>query len=185
MKKNAKSVAKIVVLDNSDPISAEVEVVQSLIRRRAFELSQLNRDHSREFHDWIAAESEIISVPPVEVVEKDGMIEAKFAVVGVNPADVNVMAASDQILLKSNYSHEHGSGEGTVHLCDFKSTTVFRTVSLPKPIDVKSIKVSVEHGLLYVTAAKEAAPVPVETAVPRRPAVRKAAAKKAGKSGKG
>lgn len=179
MKRTPKSAAKVVVLDNSEPISAEIEAVDSLIRQRAFELSQQRLDHSREFYDWIAAESEIISVPPAEVIEKDGTIQAKFIVAGVNPEDVNVMAASDQILLKSDNSHQHESNEGTVHLCDFKSATVFRSVTLPKRIDVKSIKVSVEDGMLSVTAAKESLPPAV--AATRRAASRKPAAKKANK----
>jgi HSP20 family molecular chaperone IbpA len=177
MKRVPKSAAKVVVLDNSEPISAEIEAVQSLIRRRAFELSQQGLDHSREFYDWIAAESEIISVPPAEVIEKDGMIQAKFVVAGVNPEDVNVMAASDQILLRSDNSHRHESNDGTVHFCDFKSATVFRSVTLPKRIDVKSIKVSVEDGMLSVTAAEEDPP-PAVAAAPRRAASRKPAAKK-------
>src|SRR5205809_5734244 len=135
--KRAKSPAKLIVLDNSDPISAETEAIWSRIRQRAFELSLSRPHNARELYDWIAAESEIISVPRAELIEKNGTFEVGFAVAGLSPDDVNVMVTADQILLKSEYRHEHSAGEGTVHLCDFKSTTVFRSINLPQPIDVK------------------------------------------------
>jgi HSP20 family molecular chaperone IbpA len=180
MKRAAKSAAKLLVLENSDPISAETEAIQSRIRERAFERS-LSRPHDAgELYDWIAAESEIISVPPVELIEKNGTFEVRFAIAGLNPDDVNVMVTADQILLKSDYRHEHSAGEGTVHLCDFKSTTVFRSVNLPQPIDVKTVKIDVKEGMLRVTAAAKQNAQPAPDASPRLRAApaRKAPAKK-------
>jgi HSP20 family molecular chaperone IbpA len=178
MKRAAKSAGKVVVLENGDLISAEIEAVQSLIRQRAFELSQ-RPDHSREQCNWIAAESEMISVPPAEVIEKEGMIEARFGLAGVNPEDVNVLATSDQILVKSESGHRHESHEGTVHLCDFKSAAVFRTITLPAPIDVKSIRVSAEDGILHLTAAREERARSAAAATStKRATTRKAPAKK-------
>jgi HSP20 family molecular chaperone IbpA len=176
MKRASKSAAKVVVLENNDPISAEIEAIQDRIRQRAFELSQVRPDDVLELYDWIAAESEIISVPPVELVEKDGMFEAKFALAGVNPDDVSVMVTRDQILLKSEYRHEHSSDAGTVHLCDFKSATVFRSVALPQPIDVQSVNIDFDDGLLRVTAAMEGAP-PKRAAASRKGPAKKTRAK--------
>jgi len=172
MKRALKSAAKLVVLENSDPISAEIDAIQSRIRQRAFEISQ-SRPYAQEMYDWIAAESEIISVPPVELTEKEGVFELKFAIAGVNPDDVNVMVTPEQILLRAEYSHHHDSDAGTVHLCDFKSATVFRSVNLPQPIDVDSVKVDFEDGMVHITAAKQNG----EQAKPKRGA-RKAPAKK-------
>jgi len=169
----SKSAAKVVVLENNDPISAETEAIQSRIRQRAFELSQTRPRDASELYDWIVAESEIISVPPTEVVEKDATFEVTFAVAGVNADDVHVMVTPERILLKSEYSHQHESGTGTVHLCDFKSTTVFRSVDLPRAIEVDSVKVAYANGMIQVSAAKQG----VER--PKRPLARKAPAKKA------
>jgi len=154
MKRAPKS-AKVVVLENNDPIAAEAEAIQSRIRRRAWELSQTRPTDAQEIYDWIIAESEIISIPPAELIEKDSIFEVRFAVAGVNLDDVNVMVTPDQILIKSEFSHQHDSQSGTVHLCDFKSATVFRSISLPQPIDVKTVKVSFTDGMILVTASKE------------------------------
>jgi HSP20 family molecular chaperone IbpA len=160
--KKAKSAPKLVVLENGDPISAESEAIQSRIRQRAFELSQTRPDHARELYDWIMAESEVRSVPPVRVVERNGTLEARFAIAGVHPEDMNVMVTSNQILIKGEYNERRESNEGTVHLSDYRSATVFRSVTLPHAIDTKTVKVDFEHGVLRVIAdivgAKHAAP---------------------------
>lgn len=174
MKRNLKS-AKLVVLDNNDPITAETEEIQARIRQRAFELSQARPRGAHELYDWIAAESEVISVPPVELLERDGIFDVKFAVAGVHPDDVNIMVTSDRILLKSQFTHQHDAESGTVHLCDFKSTTVFRSIRLPQRIDVNSVKVDFGEGIVHLTAAKEGS----KEGLPKRtPVTRKAPAKK-------
>src|SRR4029077_6800255 len=99
----------------------------------------------------------IISVPPAELTEKESTFEVKFAVAGVNPDDVHVMVTPDQVLLKSEYNHQHDADTGTVHLCDFRSATIFRSVNLPQSIDVKSVKVDVVDGLVTVSASKQGA----------------------------
>jgi HSP20 family molecular chaperone IbpA len=170
----AAQAAKVVILDNSDPISAETEAIQSRIRQRAFELSQVRPVDATELYDWMRAESEIISVPPAELIEKGQTFEVKFAVAGVNPDDVHVMVTPDRILLKSEVSHRHESGSGTVHLCDFPSATVFRSLNLPQPIDVNSVKVEFPGGMVVVSVAKQVA----QSVAPKRARARKEAARK-------
>ena len=78
MKRATKSATKLVVLDNNDPISKETEQLQSRIRDRAYQLSQERGHAGREVDDWLTAESEIIAVPPAELIEKDGTFEVKL-----------------------------------------------------------------------------------------------------------
>ena len=175
MKRGPKSAARVVVLENSGPISDETEAIQNRIRQRAFEISLTRPQDAHEIYDWIMAESQTISVPPLELVEKEGTFELRFGVAAVNPDDVNVMVTPNHILLKSEYSHQHDSGIGTVHICDFKSATVFRSVSLPERVDVNSVKVDFQDGMIVVTAVKQGAEQ--EIAKPTAP-VRKALPKK-------
>jgi HSP20 family protein len=114
-------------------------------------------------------------VPTVELIEKEGRFEMKFGVAGVNPDDVNVMVAPDQVVLRSEYSHQHEQERGTVHLCDFKSATVFRSVNLPAAIDVNSVKIDFADGMVLLSASKQNA----DRAEPKRgPARKPPAAKK-------
>lgn len=175
MKRALKSVGKLIVLENSDPISAETEEIQNRIRARAYELSLVRGHGGREVDDWISAESEIISVPPAELIEKGDTFDVQFAVAGINPADLNVMVTTQQMLLKCEYRHKHDADAGTIHFCDFKSATVFRSVEFPHPIDVTSIRIQFEDGIVRASAAKEG----VEQAAPKRAPARKTTGKKA------
>jgi HSP20 family molecular chaperone IbpA len=157
MKRAPKSAIKVAVLEDNSPISTETEAIQERVRQRAFERSHTRPPDAHSLYDWLMAESEIISVPPAELIEKNGAFELKFAVAGVSPENIHVMVARDQIVLKSEYDHQHAAQIGTVHLCDFKSATVFRSVPLPKPIDVKSVKVHFVDGMVIVTASAQGA----------------------------
>jgi HSP20 family molecular chaperone IbpA len=177
MKRATKSAAKLVVLENNDRISVETEEIQNRIRERAFQLSQERGHAGREMDDWLTAESEIICVPPADLTEKDGMFHVRLAIVGLNLQDMSVMASPEQMLVRGHYSQDHHSDGGTVHLCDFKSATVFRSIRFPQRIDVKSIDVEYQEGILQVTAAKHGARQgPAGRARTRKTAAKKTAA---------
>src|SRR5262245_32591801 len=80
MKRRPKSAGKLVVLQNSDPIQVETAQIQNRVRERAYELSQTRGHSERHVDDWLSAESEIISVPPAEMIEKEGVYQVRFAV---------------------------------------------------------------------------------------------------------
>ena len=174
MKRAPKFSGRLTILENSDPISAETEEIQSRVRARAYELSLLRGHGGREVDDWISAESEIISVPPAEMIEKGEAFEVRFAVGGINPADLNVMATTQELLLKCDYRHQHDPLAGTIHFCDFKSATVFRSVQFPQAIDVTRIDIQFEDAIVRIHAPKQGA----GAAPAKRAPVRKAAAKK-------
>lgn len=181
MKTQGKPAGNLVLLDNNNPISAETERIQSQVRQRAYELS-LQRGHAgREVEDWLTAESEVISVPPLEMTEKDGTYQLRLAIAGVRPEDLNVMAAPGQMLVKCEFHHDHAPEAGTVHTCDFRSATVFRSIDFPEPIDTKSVKTGFQDGILLVTAARQGA----AQAPPARKLARKAAAKRTTRNTRG
>jgi HSP20 family molecular chaperone IbpA len=176
MKRATKSSAKLVVLENDDLISSETERLQERIRERAYELSKQRGHSGREVDDWLTAESEIISVPPAELIEKNATFQVTFAILGIHLQDVQVMASADQVLVKGDYRHHGEAEDGIVHLCDFKSATLFRSVRFPEPIDVNSLDLQVEDGIVTITASKASAAQTVPG--PKRATGRKAPARK-------
>jgi HSP20 family molecular chaperone IbpA len=176
MRKATKSEAKLVVLDNEDLISSETQQVQEMIRGRAYELSQQRGPSGREVDNWLTAESEIISVPPAELIERNGMFQVTLAILGIHLQNVRVLATADQILVRGDYHHSREDEDGTVHLCDFKSATLFRSVRFPEPIDVNSLEVKFQSGILRITAAKAGARHAAAAA--KRTGARKSQAKK-------
>jgi len=178
MKREMKFPAKLVVVESNDPISAETEEIQSRIRERAYELSKERGHAGREMDDWLTAESEVISVPPVELIEKDGTFHVRLGIVGLHLQDMRVLTSADRLLVRGEYHHENEVDAGTIHLRDFKPAAVFRSVQFPQPIDVNSVEVEFQDGVLRVMAAKAGAQA--ESAQSRRAGrgARKAAAKK-------
>jgi len=67
---------------------------------------------------------------------------------------------------------------GTILLRDFKPAAVFRSVQFPQPIDVRSVEVEFQDGILRVTAAKAGAHVEQAQSKRAGAAPRKAPAKK-------
>ncbi len=174
MKRATKSAAKLVVFENDEAIAADTHEIQDRIRERAYQLSQERGHSGRDVEDWLTAESEIISVPPAELIEKDGTFQVRLAVVGIDLENVRVMTSPDQILVRGDYRRVRETEEGTVHLCDFKSATLFRSVRFPQPIDLNTVDVEFKDGILRVTARKAS----VQQARPKRVAARKAPAKR-------
>ena len=171
--------ANFVVLENDDPIIAENEALQEKIRYRAWELSHTRPHDAHAQYDWLKAQYEIVSVPPVRMVEKNGKFDLKFAVAGVNPDDINVMVTSSRVMVKAESGEEERSEEGIVHISDFRTATVFRLIKLPEPIDPKTVTVDFEDGVIHVTAAKESAAEarPKRAASPRKASAKKSRAK--------
>jgi len=178
MKRRSKSAGSVVLLENNDAIAAQTEEIQNRIRERAFELSQMRGHTGREMDDWLSAESDIISVPPMHIVEKDGEFRVDVAVPGVEAADVQIMATPGQMLVKCILKHSHDDAAGIIHLCDFKSATLFRSFRFPQPIDLGSLQIDLAEGMLHITAAKEGQgesqrPVSRKRSTPRKAATAK------------
>ncbi len=150
----SKPAVRIVTLSNSDPISAETQGIQDRIRERAYELSQLHGHSGRHFDDWMKAESEIVFVPRAELVERDSTFELRFAVAGIPAGNIEVWASSQDVLVKGTQDESPG-GPAIVHLSDFNSATVFRSISFPEPIEVESVTTQFKDGVLRITARKE------------------------------
>ena len=181
MKKH-KATGTLVLLENNDAIAAQTEEIQSRIRERAYEISKMRGHPGREMEDWLSAESDIISVPPMDIVETDGTFKVQIAAPGVDPANVQIMTSSDQMLVKCYPKHTHEADTEILHLCDFKSATLFRAFRFPRSIDVGSLDIDLADGVLRITAAKEGLSEARRPAPRKRPAARKAAPAK-GKTG--
>jgi len=179
MKRATKSAAKLVVLENDDLIASETEQLQERVRERAYELSQQRGHAGRDIDDWLTAESEIISVPPAELIEKNGTFQVTLAILGINLQDVRILASADRLLVRGDYRYHRESDDGIVHLSDFRSATLFRAVQFPEPIDAGSMDIQLQDGVLRINASKaSAAGARQEKPAAKRKSSRKAPAKK-------
>jgi len=155
MSKRISSAGKIVVCEDPAEIVAETQQIEARIRERAYEIS-LNRGRGGEMENWLSAESEVISVPPVELAEREDAFVVKIPAAGVDPNDIQVLTTSDQILVKSHTPHHHAEEAAVIHFCEFKSAPLFRCLKFPEAVDAKSLKVQSQNGVLQIVAVKAA-----------------------------
>ena len=60
--------------------------------------------------------------------------------------------AAEDILVKAELRHEHEEKKGNVHVCEFASGNLFRTIHLPKRIDPDKVKAEFKNGMLTLKA---------------------------------
>ena len=140
-------------IHRTDSIFDEMKDVQDHIMQRAYEIflqdgSQLGRD----LEHWFRAEDELLWKPAVELREKDRKFRLEVALPGVDTKDISIAVTPEEILLKANIRHEHKEDTGEVHICEFETGELFRSVHLPKKIDPEKVKAEFKNGLLRLTA---------------------------------
>ena len=135
-----------------DSIVDQLEQLHQRVARRAYELFR-GRDTlwGDAWADWFTAERETVWAPPVELREKDGAFTVEAALAGVDPKDMNVEIAPQNLVIKATTEHSHSEDKGQVHQCEFVMGQLFRSVRFPKPIDVTKARAEYRNGLLTVT----------------------------------
>jgi HSP20 family protein len=151
--------SKTLPVRKTESIFDQIAAMNDRILKRAFEIFDGNGHiFGRDLDDWLQAERELVWKPAIEMEEKDNEIRLQVAMPGVDPKDIDIEVTSEHILVKAETRHEHNSEEGQVHVCEFTSGNLFRSVRLPKKIDPEKVKAEFKNGMLSMTAeiAKEA-----------------------------
>ena len=88
----------------------------------------------------------------IELSEKDHEFQLSIAVPGVDPKTIDIEVTEDYLLVKAEVRHEHKTGKGKVHTCEFESGNLFRSVRFPRKVDTSTVKAEFKNGMLYFTA---------------------------------
>ena len=140
-------------LKKRDSILDEITRLQSDISRRAYDFFCAHQGlFPGPVADWFRAERELVWSPAIELRQMDGAFELEASIAGVEPKDLDVQVTPQDILIKGNTQHQHETKDGTVHVCEFQSGQLFRSIHLPEPIDPDSVKAEHKNGLLRLTA---------------------------------
>ena len=137
----------------TETIFDELNDMHDRIMKRAFEIFDGN-GHAlgKDLEDWLRAERELVWKPAIEIQERDKEILLRIATPGVDPKDIDIEVTPEDILVKAETHHEHSEEKGKVHVCEFTSGSLFRSVHLPKKIDPDKVKAEFKNGILSLTA---------------------------------
>jgi HSP20 family protein len=131
----------------------EMNQMQDRIMRRAYDIFERNGCvFGRDFDHWLQAERELLWKPAVELREANGELVLEVAVSGVDPKDIDIEATPEDIVLKADIQHEHEERKGTIHMCEFQSGRMFRSIHLPRRINPDKVKAEIKNGLLTLKA---------------------------------
>lgn len=147
MKKNEIAVTR------TDTIVDELNRLHQAISRRAYELFRSGSTWGGAIADWLEAESQLVAKPPVELCQKEGAFEVRAALPGLEAKDIDVEITPEDLLIKAETAAEKESDKGKVHVSEFSSGSVFRSIHFPEKIDPATAKAEFKNGLLRLTAA--------------------------------
>ena len=131
----------------------EMNQMQDCIMRRAYDIFERNgRVFGRDLDHWLQAERELLWEPALELRETDGEFVLEVVVSGVDPKDIEIEVTPEDIVLKADIQHEHEEKKGTVHICEFQSAKMYRSIHLPKRFNPDKVKAEIKNGLLKLKA---------------------------------
>ena len=145
--------AETVAIRKISSVFDEMNQMQERITRRAYDIFERNgRSFGRDLDHWLQAERELLWKPSVELREEAGEFVLEVAVSGVDPKDIDIEVTPEGFVLKADIQHEHEEKKGTVHICEFQSGRMFRSIHLPKRINPDKVKAEIKNGLLTLKA---------------------------------
>jgi len=136
----------------TESISDELKQMQDHIMHRAYDRFERDGSLGRDLEHWLAAERELVWKPPLELTEKNNEFNLRIAVPGVDPKDIDIKVTPEHLLLKAKAPHEHSEDRGHVHVCEFGTGNLFRSIQFPKIISPDKVKAEFQNGVLHLNA---------------------------------
>jgi HSP20 family protein len=153
-KKPSNSMTASLPIRKAESIFSELKIMQDRIMQRAYDIFEdRGRTLGRDLEHWLDAEREMIWKPAIELSERDETFHVSVAIPGVDPKGLEIEVAPDYLLIKAEVHHEHTSDKGRVHVCEFETGSLFRSIPFPKKVDPNNVQAEFKNGMLYLTAA--------------------------------
>lgn len=132
------------------------------IRTRAFDLFlQKGCQEGRELEDWLAAEQEVLCVPPAELAETKDEIHIQIATPGWDAHTLQVDVLPHSITIEGKAGKKVAPKDELIHFSEFGVKRLFRQFDLPGCIDPDSTTATVDRGILRIVARKAVAALPI------------------------
>ena len=120
-------------------------------------LSSLRTEMDRLFEDFFGTllpGTAGMSVPAVDIAEKEDEIEVHAELPGVKPEEVSVSADEDTLTIRGEKKLEREEKDTNWHMMERSYGSFTRVLSLPAPVDASSAKASYKDGVLTITLPK-------------------------------
>jgi HSP20 family protein len=118
-------------------------------------LSDIDSFFDQMLGDWGFPRVEIPSVtlPALDLYEKDGKYVAEVSVPGYKTDDINVEVNGHVLTISGKYGESTDTRDAKYHRREIRRGSFSRSVSLPQELDQNSVTAKVDRGILKVIAA--------------------------------
>ena len=145
-------------------IFAEMDQLMRRVEERAFNLfQQRGGGDGLALGDWVRAEHELLETMPIQVKETDheGIVHAEIP--GFEAKELSIRAEPDCIWVHGKAEKKSESKKGAKECYSEISTNeVYRTISLPTPVNPDKAHAHLEKGVLEIRLEKATPPKRVE-----------------------
>lgn len=143
----------------------DAEAISERVRQRAFELFEEHGGTGDDFHDWLRAEADTIWRPAMELIETKSGYQVELALPGVSPSDLEVRIGNGFLAVKGRRSSSRERKDDKVIVSEYRTSEIYRDVTVPFDADTDNAKVKLDNGLLVISLprrkpAKAKAPAP-------------------------
>lgn len=92
-----------------------------------------------------------LSLPALDLYEKDGRYMLDIAVPGYEPKDINVEVNGNAVTISGTHTESDEKKGVRFHRREIRSGSFRRTVSLPQDIDPDKVDATIDKGVLALT----------------------------------
>ena len=104
--------------------------------------------------DWLAFPELDISMPRVDVIDRDEEVVVRAEVPAVKKEDIEVSISGNTVTIKGETKHEEKEEKGDYYRSEISRGAFSRMVSLPADVDESKARASLKDGVLELTLPK-------------------------------
>jgi len=104
--------------------------------------------------DWLAFPEFDVSVPKVDVIDRDEEVVVRAEVPAVKKEDIEVSISGNTLTIKGETKHEEKEEKGDYYRSEITRGAFSRMVTLPAEVDESKAKAALKDGVLELTLPK-------------------------------
>lgn len=107
--------------------------------------------------DWLHAESEVLRIAPVKIIDTDATVNVTIAAPGFKPEDIEVSVKDNTLIVSGELETEEKKENETTFYSEWKSNRFFRQLALPADVEADTAEATLKDGVLTLVMKKKAA----------------------------
>lgn len=148
---------EIIALFSEHHLFHEMRDVHHLIARWAYQLfADRGFVNGHDLDDWLRAERELLHPAPVELRETDSEFILRAELPGFRENEVTVAAEPLSVIITAEHEVDAEQRKAKMLYSEWRSNRVFRSLSLPAPVNPRKASKRLSNGMLEIKLPKPA-----------------------------